>query len=374
MDKKFALKLLKEIHSIPTAPYNEDGILKYVAAFARKRRIKTATDKHGNLLLHLDTGGKHPIGIVAHTDHPGFEISGDKNGRLVSRFHGGVPPSFFSGKTPVFFSANGKTVNASIVGYKTEIHPRSRKRRIKEVTLDGKSGLPVGAPGMWGKPFIKFKGDFIHAWAHDDVSGCALILCALNECIRRKYKVNIYALFTRAEETGFTGAIGFFDELKRHKLIPKNIPLISIETSKELPGARRGRGIVIRIGDRMTTFDPKLVNFMETIGKELKKADKEFRYQRRLMDGGTCEATVFALWGFQTAGLAMPLGNYHNVNRKDKDISPEIIHKRDFFSGALLFAEMARRIGEMEKIWREVKKRLLDISASGRRRLVTGKW
>ncbi|HUF32317.1 MAG TPA: hypothetical protein VMN58_03795, partial [Acidimicrobiales bacterium] len=36
------------------------------------------------------------------------------------------------------------------------------------------------------------------------------------------------------------------------------------------------------------------------------------RHQRKLMDGGSCEATAFAAAGYRASGLALPLGNYHN--------------------------------------------------------------
>ena len=37
------------------------------------------------------------------------------------------------------------------------------------------------------------------------------------------------------------------------------------------------------------------------------------RVQRCLMDGGSCEATAYAAFGYRTGGLCLPLGNYHNI-------------------------------------------------------------
>ena len=34
--------------------------------------------------------------------------------------------------------------------------------------------------------------------------------------------------------------------------------------------------------------------------------------QRCLMSGGTCEATAYQLYGYETGGLCIALGNYHN--------------------------------------------------------------
>jgi endoglucanase len=36
------------------------------------------------------------------------------------------------------------------------------------------------------------------------------------------------------------------------------------------------------------------------------------RHQRRIMDGGTCEAAAATAWGLPAIGISVPLGNYHN--------------------------------------------------------------
>ena len=374
VNEAFVMKTLKELHETPTAPYNEQRIIQYIERFAKQRKLPIKSDEYGNIVVRLNSGGKKPIAIMAHTDHPGFEAISYEKGALTARFHGGVPISYFRGAKPVFFPKNSSPAQTELISYKTDFYPRTRRKRVKEVLLKCPKNVPTGTPGMWGKPFIKLQGSFIHAWAHDDVSGVALILCALNECIERKLKVNIYAIFSRAEETGFTGCIGFFETLKKHKLIPEGTPVISVETSKHLPGARQGKGIVLRTGDRKMTFDPKLINFMEKTAGEISAETKDFAYQKKLMDGGTCEATVFTLFGHPAAGLALPLGNYHNVNRRERKISPEIIHKRDLLTGIRLFAEMAARIGKMEEQWKDLRNWLLEHSAAGRGRLKNGRW
>jgi endoglucanase len=35
-------------------------------------------------------------------------------------------------------------------------------------------------------------------------------------------------------------------------------------------------------------------------------------HQRKLMDGGGCEATAFGVYGYQATGLCLALGNWHN--------------------------------------------------------------
>jgi endoglucanase len=59
-------------------------------------------------------------------------------------------------------------------------------------------------------------------------------------------------------------------------------------------------------------------------------------FQRRIMDGGSCEATATTAFGLPTIGLSLPLGNYHNQGfeggedcRGDKGPAPEFAHVRD---------------------------------------------
>jgi endoglucanase len=79
-----------------------------------------------------------------------------------------------------------------------------------------------------------------------------------------------------------------------------------------LPNARIGDGPIIRIGDRATVFDRDLSNRV-CIAAE----DGEIRHQRKLMDGGGCEATAFGTYGYRATGLCLALGNWHNRGNLD---------------------------------------------------------
>jgi len=46
------------------------------------------------------------------------------------------------------------------------------------------------------------------------------------------------------------------------------------------------------------------------------------------MDGGTCEATAFQLYGYRSAALSIALGNYHNCT-PDSRIDAEYVDIRD---------------------------------------------
>jgi putative aminopeptidase FrvX len=116
-------------------------------------------------------------------------------------------------------------------------------------------------------------------------------------------------LFTRAEEVGFVGAI----HLAKSKVLPQDLTIISLETSSERGGSvTMGQGVIIRAGDRTSVFDSATTLMLVNHAKA-----EELPHQRALMQGGTCEATAYALYGYRTGGLCVALGNYHNCGPDD---------------------------------------------------------
>jgi endoglucanase len=103
-----------------------------------------------------------------------------------------------------------------------------------------------------------------------------------------------------------------------------------------------GDGPILRIGDRASSFTSAVTAHCHRAARELAVADKRFRYQRRLMDGGTCESSAYCTLGYEGTGLCLALGNYHNVNVKRKKLGPEYIHLKDYDNVVKWFVELAR--------------------------------
>jgi len=110
----------------------------------------------------------------------------------------------------------------------------------------------------------------------------------------------------------------------------------------ELPGARPGQGPVLRVGDRTCVFDAGLEHHLHAAAKALAEREPPFAFQRQLMSGGTCEATVFTAHGYRAAGLAYPLVNYHNVTPAE-GIDREEVATSDYLGGVRLLVEAVRR-------------------------------
>ncbi len=138
-------------------------------------------------------------------------------------------------------------------------------------------------------------------------------------------------MITRGEEVGFVGAVGHL-ELGWLKKAVRPIVAVSLEASRTLPGAEIGKGPVLRQGDWRTVFSSTGLKVLADLGNKLLKG----RHQRKLMDGGSCEATATTAWGLETIGMSVPLGNYHNQSleggsdsRGPNGPAPEFVHVDD---------------------------------------------
>jgi endoglucanase len=172
---------------------------------------------------------------------------------------------------------------------------------------------------------------------------------AIGAAMDVKPRGKVVAVLTRAEEVGLVGCLAL---LKAHKFSKDNI-CVSLEASKELPGAKLGEGPVLRLGDRATIFDNLSSQMMWMIAQECQKKSG-LKYQRRIMDGGRCEASAMSLYGLRTTGLAVPLRNYHNQGKKGP--APEIIDINDLKSGREILTEMGRQLSRFKNLESQMKK------------------
>jgi endoglucanase len=163
----------------------------------------------------------------------------------------------------------------------------------------------------------------------DDLGGVVSMLEALRRIAARNEPVDVIMLFTRAEEAGFRGALLLCMDPERENLLPNDSVVISVECSSQRATTPVGGGAVLRIGDRTTVFDPPMCRQLELTAKELAKEQGLRPLVRALMDGGTCEATAFNQFGYRAAGVCLPLGNYHNMDRENGRIAEEFISLRD---------------------------------------------
>jgi endoglucanase len=287
-----AERWLGELAGLPTASGVEDAVVDWVTRWVSRRDdLKIGRDSGGNLFI-TRKGRKRrpPILAVAHMDHPAFVIL-DDGGSF--EFRGGVDsPYFDDALVEVVSRHDGPSGRVASYDPKTS---RGRAEFLGDVA--------EGDIAMWRFRNTRQKTGLFRAPACDDLAGASAALSALDNARGDPGLRHFGVMLTRAEEVGLIGAI----HAAKHHTIPENARLLSIETSRELPNARIGDGPIIRIGDRATVFDRDLSNLVchavEAAG---------ITHQRKLMDGGGCEATAFGVYGYQATGLCLALGNWHN--------------------------------------------------------------
>lgn len=301
---------LRQILPLPTAPFHEDAVRERVLRLARERGLRRREDRAGNLLLEYRNPGRgsRPLGFTCHMDHPGFEVVEARGRRARVRLLGGVDEKTLRGSRLVF-AAGGRRVKAETLSVKM-----AKDRRKEDTLLRVRSAEPL-EPGQFGwfdLVTLSLARGRIRSKALDNVLSAALICALLDGLASAGTKAHVYGLFTVGEEVGFAGAM----EAVKGRLMPRRLPLIVMETSRELPSFEIGKGPVIRVGDRLSVFDNELTLWMGDTAEALAKEDPRFRHQRALMPGGWCEATLFQLAGWRTGALALALDNYHNMGRR----------------------------------------------------------
>ncbi len=347
-----AMQVLRDILSQPTVPFHEERVAARIAAYLRAWGIPFGVDAWGNLIAHYQCGGPtRPLMLMAHMDHPGFEIvapAGPDGEPCAARLLGGVARQCFERAEPVaarIYPAGGDRasngVPARVTGYGPPGDGASGLTLF--LTLDDPRQADMVRPGdfgVWDLPDMEVHDGSIHARAIDDLAGCASILLTMRAMAREQRETDVYGVFTRAEEVGLVGAYAAL----RGGTLPRDGYIVSLEASKALPGAVQGEGPVIRVGDRASTFCDEAEGLLRAAAIRLgspEDGSAPLPVQRQLMSGGQCEATAAVRQGYTTTGLCFPLGNYHNVG-DGFALRPEHIRQDDFLGGVALLQEAAR--------------------------------
>lgn len=342
--------------SRPAAPYYErlvkSAILEILEPLTMDSRVRVYEDRFGNLIAqyrHPDARFDASLASAAHMDHPGFHIQS------------------VDGDTATAIIRGGLARDERLIGSAMLIVCGDQENRgvIREFTSEAKDTVTVdldtpwvfGEAGdyksdrdhAWGVPDVdrfRVDGDLLHGRAMDDLAGCAQQIAALEVIVQESIPVEFTAVFNRAEEVGFVGAVGAC-ELGS---IPDRAVVLCLEASKNLEGARPGDGIIIRTGDRQAVFDTAVTEQLDQAAEAV--AGMGVKTQKRRMDGGTCEAALYVAYGYETGALAVPLINYHNQG--ETAVEPEAIHRDDLYGGVVMLTAMAKCLVDQPRVPRSI--------------------
>jgi endoglucanase len=358
---------LLALTGIPTATGKEDRVIAFVERWVNDRspRFTLDRDAHGNLLLRpstLETSTTPSILFTAHLDHPAFVVEKIDSARRVElSFRGGVRQEYFDNKPPIAIHTERGVVRATIESATPASETTAHRACVAR--CESADGVRVGDVATWDVPAPHIREESLHAPACDDLAALAAALCAIDEC---PSDAPVGVLMTRAEETGFVGAIGAC----RDGFIPTNAKLIALENSRSFPhDSPIHAGPIVRVGDRMSTFSPTLTasvaKVCESLVKDHSLRERPFRWQRKLMPGGACEATCYCAYGYDATCVCLPLGNYHNMGDLDlvekgetskAIIAPERIGVDDYLNLVDLLVACAKGLDASEPIREKLEK------------------
>jgi endoglucanase len=353
---------LLELTAIPTAAGHEQRVIAWIERWvAARRNLALSRDGAGNLLIARATrAGRRrvrrrsapaPLFITAHLDHPAFIVLNVRDREALLEFRGGVhDPSFHDARIQVH-TQDGSVRRARVMS----LDARARPYKTVIARLDaGPSAVASGDVARWlfrgiGK-VPRIAGGQLHTYACDDLAAVVAALAAFDLIRRRRGLDHVGLLFTRAEEVGFIGAIAAC----QRRSVPADARLICLETSRSFADSPIGAGPIVRVGDRSSVFEPTLTNAVSALVQEHADANPGFRWQRKLMPGGTCEATTFSAYGYRSTCLCLPLGNYHNMEDIDEVTAgkrpartgPEFVSLDDFHGLVEMLVLCARRLDE----------------------------
>lgn len=346
------LDTIRRVASVPTAPYHEFRVLRAIRRELERSGIKVHEDAYGQVSARVNRGhAKRALALIAHTDHPAFEVTEAHGREGRARILGGLYPEFFASAVPVivYDDAEGAPFAATLDDYiaaPDAVHNSPGHCRIR--------GVAELRAGQWAvmdlSPFV-VSGDELQLRAADDLALCAVVILALAGLRDDPRPHDVHAVFTRGEETGLYGARLVAED----GLLPEDAVVVSLEASRALAHAAPGRGVVVRTGDVYNTFDNDAERFLRVAREQLAAAG--IATQRALLTGGTCESSVFVRMGWSATGIAVPNVNYHNQGEHGSTFTPEIVRLSDLRSAVALLIEAAAAAGTdaEESWWPDVK-------------------
>ena len=340
-------RLLTQLLSVPTAPFREQRVMDFVFAQLKQADIPHFSDPAGNIIIGsasaagyrtlLRSSSQEPVRVfIAHMDHPGFH--GQRwlsPTRLQVKWHGGSPIAHLRSSRVWLASGDNLLSEACIV--RAKLLPTRHAIDTAELRLASPLSPTRPAKSLYGG--FRFRapvwraGKRLYTQVADDLIGVFAVLATARAHFRARQRLRtpFIGLLTRGEEVGFVGAIAHL-ELGWLAKARRPLVAVSLETSRTLPNALIGKGPVVRLGDRRTVFDAGYLRILSEVAEQVLPG----KHQRRVMDGGTCEATAVLAWGLPAIGISVPLGNYHNEGFEGgpdcagaRGPAPECVHLDD---------------------------------------------
>ncbi len=343
VDRDETLELLVDLTSTPTAAGREHRVIAKIESWLGSRPGLThRADEHGNIEIALDSEAGPafragpPIYFTAHMDHPAFVVERVIGPATIEMaFRGGVMDDYFPEARVVVHLADGSSVGGVITGRGDLTTPDKSwlcdlDEASRPIAVGDFATWELPAPEIVREALPADRGtgetdEMLYTNACDDLAALVAALAAIETLAAKRAAGEAVhdtrVLLTRAEEIGFIGAIG----ASRDGFMPADARIIALENSRSFEDSPIGGGPIVRVGDRVSVFSPGLTGAVAKVAERIaggpatvtasqKLSERpSWRWQRKLMAGGACEASVFCHYGYEATCVCLPLGNYHNM-------------------------------------------------------------
>ena len=300
------MELLLKLMDISGVSGNEESVRDFIAKEIEKHVDEVRTDKLGNLIA-VKKGKLPKVMLAAHMDEVGLMVKKiEENGNIRCAGIGEVKANSLVGKK-VKINANSNFI-IGIIKQK-----KSKKISVKDIFIKTKfsrkellkNGVEIGSYISF-ENYSNIKKGFIEGKAMDNRIGCFTLI----ELAKRfkKYKNEIYFVFTVQEEIGLYGAKTSAFEIQPDWAITVDVTEANKDISKSETLVGKGPFITIKNADFIG--NKCINNWIRDIAKK-----KKIQLQYNVSDTETTDATNISLsrGGVPSSVIGTAVENLHTA-------------------------------------------------------------
>lgn len=300
------MELLKKLTQTDGVSGNEAAVRDVIQNEIKKYCDEISIDAMGNIIAHKNGKGKRVM-LAAHMDEIGVIATyTDDNGFIRVNAVGGLYTKDLVGRRVRF--ANGVV---GVIG--SEEEEFEKKPRLSKLYVDigaknkkeAEKYVNIGDTAVFCGEYYQ-KGNVIVSKALDNRTGCLVLIETMKKI--KKYKNDLYFVFTSQEEVGLRGA-----GVAAYAVEPEYAIAVDVTDVGDTPNAPKmavklGGGVAIKVMDRSILCDAYVRNKLTEVAKENK-----IPYQMEIMtDGGTDAGAIhLSRSGVKTGGISVPTRYIH---------------------------------------------------------------
>jgi len=323
-----------------------EAVTRQLPDWARKR---LATDKAGNLILHLgpdNPDSKTPsIAFVAHMDELGYEVKAiEDDGRIRLEDLGGGSPQYFLGHPALVHTSKSGSLGGVLELPENYNDPSfewksfdSAESAVVHIYVGTRSkaeteklGIAIGDFATIPKEYRPLLSTRANARSFDDRVGCAALIMAVQNLGPDLHGRDVTFVWSTEEELGLKGAAFFAENAAKEGRIPQYVFAIDTFVSSDSPleskrfaDAKLGAGFVVRAVDNSNVAPSN------DVARLIDLANKNRIPIQYGVTGGGNDGSVFLRYGSVDIPLGWPLRYSHSpaevIDTKDLDALARIV-------------------------------------------------